>query len=79
MKARTKELIEKIENIHDFTDGQAWSQGGTTLTIKSCCRRCGITMRLFRDPQNDIADDYTFAALDGTAISMHEAAKGCGV
>lgn len=64
MKDSTIKMLKKIDEIHDWRDGQSHSNGGTTLYSTDICRVCSLSRHYFSDSQNGIDGEYTFTKSD---------------
>jgi len=79
MKDTTMQMLEQINNAHDWIKGQAWSSGGTELHSTDACQVCGLRRHYKSDSQNGIEGHYRFS--DGEKqedLSLRQAlARGC--
>jgi hypothetical protein len=72
-KAQEREqLLDEIDQNHDWRQGQVHSRGGTALSSVDTCRICGLERRYFSDFQNGVSREYTFQ-FRGNPISLREA------
>ena len=74
MKKRTQELLDKINEAHDWQEGQTHGGSGTQLSSTDRCRVCGLARRWFSDRQNGVDGEYTFADSRGNTLTLREAA-----
>lgn len=76
MKQRTKELLEKIDELHDWSHGQTRGGGGDVYTSTDTCRVCGLERHWHSGSrQNSIPSSTTFfAANSDQPIPLREAA-----
>lgn len=79
MKAKTNELLEQIDAAHDWTDGQVYSQGGTSMRSTDVCRICSLRRHWSSDRQNGNHGEFRFSDGEtGNDLSLRQAAKrGC--
>ena len=61
MKERTKELLAKVDEEHDWVEGQVWSGGGTELHSTDICQVCNLRRHYQSDIQNGIEGHYRFS------------------
>ena len=77
MKERTKELLAKVEEQHDWIEGQTYSNGGTELERIDICQVCDMKRHYKSDIQNGVEGYYRFL-LRGVDISLKAAVEfGC--
>jgi len=72
---RTAELLQKIEDAHDWLEGQRRSDGGTRLYSTDVCRICGLQRHFLSDEQNGNHGGYTFRDAQGHDLTLREAAQ----
>lgn len=70
MKDSTKKLLDSVGAAHDWAEGQVYGGGGTRMSSTDTCRVCGLKRHWFVDRQNEVRDQYTFEAIDGTERSL---------
>ena len=79
MKDTTKELYNKIDDAHDWEEGQVYGGSGTQLSSTDTCRVCSIRRHWFSDRQNGVKGSYRFS--DGETnedLSLRQALqRGC--
>ena len=77
MDTRTLELLEVIDDAHDWSEGQCYSYGGTAYNQEDRCRRCGMRRVWESDRQNGVEDETTFFDIDGNEVTLYAASAGC--
>jgi hypothetical protein len=75
MKEKTQELLDQVEEQHDWDDHGVRGGGGTYLSNIYVCRCCGLTKKWENDTQNNIEDRHTFSDFRGNAITLLEASE----
>jgi len=75
MNKRTEALLAKIDQAHDWDEGQVWGGGGTRLSSTDECRVCGLTRGWFSDSQNGVKDRFDFVTASGDRIPLRQAAE----
>jgi hypothetical protein len=73
-KELTKELLEKVDEKHDWREGRVWGGNGTYLSSTDVCRICGLQRHWESDRQNGIDWEYTFSDEQGQPLTLREAA-----
>jgi hypothetical protein len=73
-KEVTEELLEKVDKMHDWKEGQVHGGRGTYLSRTDVCRICGLQREWVDDRQNGIDDEYSFADEYGMPLTLREAA-----
>jgi len=73
-KEITEKLLEKVDKMHDWREGQTRSGGGTYLYRIDVCRICGLERHWESDRQNGIDSEYTFIDEHGLPLTLREAA-----
>jgi hypothetical protein len=77
MKERTRELLEKVDNEHDWIEGQVYSGGGTEYHSTDTCQVCGLRRHYQSDSQNGIEAHYRFSRGDEDISLLDAAERGC--
>ena len=79
MKPRTKEMLNEIDEKHDWMIGNTYTDGGLAMHSTDKCRVCAMKREWRTDRQNGIEDEYTFIdGLTGKEISLGQAvARKC--
>lgn len=78
MKERTKELLDKVDEAHDWIEGQTYSGGGTEYHSTDECQVCGLRRHYQSDEQNGIEPHYRFSTAANGDLSLLEALnRGC--
>lgn len=79
MKAKTEELLNQIDEAHDWNEGQVMGGGGTRLSSTDMCRICSLRRHYFSDHQNGVKPEYRFSdGVTGNDLSLRQAAaRGC--
>lgn len=77
MKERTKELLEKVDEEHDWIEGQASSNGGTEIHSTDVCQVCGLRRHFKSDTQNGIEGYYRFSVGDEDLSLLQAVERGC--
>lgn len=73
--SRYTELLDQIDEAHDFEDGQTYGHGGTAMSSTDVCRICGLKRLYFTDSQNGVDSRWTFETHCGKEIPLREAAE----
>lgn len=75
----TRELLEQVDQEHDWREGQTRSHGGTYLERTDTCRICSLRRNWQDDYQNGIYHEYRFSDGEtGRDLSLRQAAgRGC--
>ena len=74
MKASTLNLLDQLEEKHDWEQGQVYGGGGTRLSSTDTCRVCGLSRHWFSDRQNSVSDRYSFTDSNGINVTLRDAA-----
>lgn len=75
MKARTREMLDRIEEAHDWAGGQVYSGGGTEYHSTDTCRVCNLRWHHSSDSQHGVGDEYRFSDGEtGADLSLRQAA-----
>lgn len=61
MKARTREMLDEIDDAHDWAIGRTYSNGGTELHETDECRVCALRRHFTSDKQNGNDGEYRFS------------------
>jgi hypothetical protein len=79
MKDSTKQMLESIDNAHDWQEGQMYSGGGSRMSSTDICRVCSLRRHYLSDEQNGIDEQYRFSDGEtGADLSLRQAlARGC--
>ena len=79
MKARTREMLNELDEKHDWMIGSPCFGIGAELYRIDKCRVCAMKRKWRTDRQNGIEDEYTFIdGLTGDEISLGQAvARKC--
>ena len=78
MKQRTAELMDKLDEEHDFVEISSSGMPPTLYKATKQCRVCGLTVSFVENRQNDVPRRYTYKLIDGTEISLADAVqRGC--
>lgn len=79
MKATTKNLLDTIEEQHDWQDGQVYGGGGTIYKSTDTCVVCSLRRHYLSDSQNGIDPNYRFSDGEtGEDLSLRQALqRGC--
>jgi len=72
MKETTGKLLERVDEEHDWREGQTWGGRGTYLSRIDVCRVCGLQRRWEDDSQNGVHEEYTFIDADGNEFPLRE-------
>ncbi len=76
MKARTKELLDKIDENHDWRRGQVYGGSGDSYNSRDECRVCGLQRHWDSGSrQNDIPSSTTFTTATGDSVTLRDAAN----
>lgn len=76
--SRREELLNQIEENHDWLEGRVWGHGGTAYSQNDICQLCGLNRRWAKDSQNGVPSHYTFSTRDGEVLTIGEASvKEC--
>ena len=79
MKAITESMLNEVNELHDWNEGQMYSGGGTRFSQTDTCRVCNLRRHYFSDSQNGVKGEYRFS--DGETdrdLSLRQAvARGC--
>lgn len=74
MQTRTKALLDKAEDAHDWAHGQVYGGSGDVYSSTDTCRICGLKRHWNSGSrQNDIPASTTFETIDGRKISLRQA------
>jgi len=73
-KEVTQKLLEQVDKMHDWREGQVHGGGGTYYSQTDVCRICGLQREWVDDHQNGIHDEYSFADENGQPLILREAA-----
>jgi hypothetical protein len=73
-KEVTEQLLEKVDKMHDWREGQVYGGRGTYLSRTDVCRICGLQREWVDDRQNGIHDEYSFVDEHGQPLTLREAA-----
>ena len=79
MKDKTKDLLNLVDEDHDWCEGQTYSGGGTEYHSTDICNICALRRHYESDSQNDVAPHYRFSDGEtGDDLSLRQAvARGC--
>lgn len=79
MKEQTKELLDKVDEAHDWAEGRTYGGSGTQLSSTDTCRICGLRRHWFSDRQNGVDGEYRFSDSEtGEDLTLRQAAaRGC--
>lgn len=79
MKDTTKKMLQTIDEVHDWCEGQMFSRGGTELHSTDTCRVCGLRRHFRDDDQNGVDAEYRFSDSEtGADLTLRQAlARGC--
>ena len=77
MKERTKELLAKVEEQHDWIEGQVYSGGGTEYHSTDTCQVCGLRRHYRSDIQNGVAGHYRFSMGEEDLSLKQVVERGC--
>lgn len=76
MKQRTTELLKKIDEKHDWREGQTYGGQGDVYTSTDECRICGLIRHWTSGSnQNDISPLTSFRLASGASVPLREAAE----
>lgn len=76
MKAKTQQLLDRIDEAHDWSQGQVYGGSGTRLSSTDTCRVCALRRHWSSDTQNGNDGEYRFS--DGETdqdLSLRQAAQ----
>lgn len=74
-KQITQQLLTRVDDAHDWNEGQTYGGSGTYMSRKDECRICGLRRRYSRDPQNDNYGEYSFETSDGAQMTLRDVAS----
>ena len=79
MKATTQKLLDKVEEAHDWQEGQVFSSGGTNFHSTDACLACLLRRHYLSDSQNNVEPHYRFSdGENGSDLSLRQAVqRGC--
>lgn len=79
MKAITESMLNEINDLHDWNEGQVYGGGGTKLTQTDTCRICSLRRHWYSDSQNGVKGEYRFSDGEtGQDLSLRQVvARGC--
>ena len=77
MKERTKELLEKVDEEHDWIEGQVYSGGGTEYHSTDTCQVCGLRRHYRSDIQNGVEGHYRFSMGEEDLSLKQVVERGC--
>lgn len=69
MTERTRKLYDRIEQVHDWLDGQMCGTEGTGLVQRGHCLMCGMRRVWEYDPQAGIRAHFSFSNHHGEHIA----------
>lgn len=80
MKPRTKEMLNEIDEKHDWMIGSTYSGIGGELYRTDKCRICAMKRKWRTDRQNGIEDEYTFidGRIDVEVPLQYAVVRKCG-